>query len=325
MFDRIAQVEAALHGVSVEDVAFHEVGALDSIVDLVGTAAALAWLRPARILARVVPLGSGTVRTAHGRLPVPAPATLALLEGATIEAGPQLGELTTPTGAAILAAHVSTYGPLPPLRLLGTGWGAGSRELPGQPNLVRLIVGEPLETAPHTGASVHSALRAAPSLVELAVNLDDLSPQLAAPLIDQLLGAGALDAWFVPITMKKGRPGLCLHALGPPEAEGRLVELLFAESSTLGVRIHEVAREVLERRIVDVETPFGPVAVKLGGRRLGPGASLSEAEILNVQPEFESCRQRAAAHGAPMKRVWSAALVAAEQWLTALGAGPTQR
>ncbi len=191
ILDRIAAVEAQLHGTTVEEVAFHEVGAVDSIVDIVGVAAALAWLAPARVTCRVVPLGGGSVETAHGRLPVPAPATLALLTGVPVEAGGTT-ELTTPTGAAIVAAMAHVFGDLPAMRVLATGWGAGDRELADRPNLLRVVVGE--EAGALTGDQV----------VIVETNLDDMNPQWCAPLLDQLFAAGALDAWVAPIVMKKG-------------------------------------------------------------------------------------------------------------------------
>jgi uncharacterized protein (TIGR00299 family) protein len=291
MFERIAHVEAHLHGVSVDEVAFHEVGAVDSIVDLVATAAALDWLKPARVVSRRVPLGHGTVETAHGRLPVPAPATLELLAGAEVEEGgcPAACELTTPTGAAIVAANAAAYGALPPLEVLAVGWGAGERELPDRPNLLRVVAGR---------ARVETAREQA---VVIEANVDDLTPELAAPLIEALLAAGARDAWLAPALMKKGRPALIVGAVCEPDRRSVLADLLFRESSTIGVRWHAVERAVLERRTVEVETRWGKVALKVSGPADAP---------LNASPEYEACRTLARAHGIATKQVYAEALAA---------------
>jgi pyridinium-3,5-bisthiocarboxylic acid mononucleotide nickel chelatase len=294
IFDRIAAVEARLHGVSVEDVAFHEVGAIDSIVDIVGAAAALAWLAPAQVVARRVPLGGGTVTTAHGRLPVPAPATLELLAGAEVEAGGDV-ELTTPTGAAILAATARAYGPMPPLTPIAVGWGAGDRDLPDRPNLLRVVAGR--AAAAVVTSDEHD-------FVVVEANVDDMNPELAQPLLDALFAAGAVDAWFTPIVMKKGRPALTAAALAPAAARAAVAEALLRESTSIGVRFRAVARTVLPRRVVEVDTEFGRVSVKIAGPD-GAGA-----EPWNVAPEYEACRRAADAHHVPVKRVYAAALAA---------------
>ncbi len=288
IFDRIAKVEAKLHGVTVDDVAFHEVGAIDSIADIVGAAAALAWLQPAKVVARRVPLGRGGVDTAHGRLPVPAPATLELLLGAPVEEGGADAELTTPTGAAILAATVAEWGALPPLRVAGVGWGAGTRDLPDRPNLLRAVAGRPEAPAADERAVVVEA------------NLDDQSPELVATLIERLLAAGARDAWLQPVLMKKGRPGVIVGALADAERRAAVEAALLRESSTIGVRSHTVERAVLERRTVEVETPWGPLPVKVAG----------DGADLNAAPEFEACRALAERAGVPLKRVYAEAIAA---------------
>ncbi len=302
MFDRIARVEAKLHGVSVEEVAFHEVGAIDSIVDIVATAAALDWLAPARVIARRVPLGRGTVHTAHGLLPVPAPATLELLDGAEVEDGGAEVELTTPTGAAIVAATVERFGALPPLTVAAVGWGAGDRELPDRPNLLRAIAGRSAVEQPAFAGLAETEVEAGAGerAVVIEANLDDLTPELAAPLIEALLAAGARDAWLAPVVMKKGRPGLLVGALADPERRAAVEAALFRDSSTIGVRAHAVERTVLPRRIVEVETPFGRVPVKVAGG----------GEAINAAPEFEACRALACQHGVPTKRVWAEAIAA---------------
>jgi uncharacterized protein (DUF111 family) len=228
--------------------------------------------------------------TAHGKLPVPAPATLELLAGAEVEAGIDAdGELTTPTGAAILAASVSTYGPLPPVEVRAVGWGAGDRELHDRPNLLRLVIGRPLiET--QTG-----------DVVQIEANIDDMNPELVDPLFEALFAAGALDVWLQPITMKKGRPALLLGVLCEPAVRDVVAQALLRESTTIGVRHQTLKREVLPRQLAEVDTPYGRVTVKLAGPADAP---------LNVAPEYESCRARAKAHGVPVKLVYLAALAA---------------
>jgi uncharacterized protein (TIGR00299 family) protein len=290
MFDRIAEVEGRLHGVSVDEVAFHEVGAVDSIVDLVGTAAALSWLSPVSISCRAVPLGGGTVWTAHGRLPVPAPATLELLKGCPVESGGD-SELTTPTGAVILRAHVNQFGEPPPMTVTAVGWGAGERNLPDRPNFLRVVAGERTR-----------AMSEDDPLYELAANLDDMNPELCAPLLETLLEAGALDAWWTPVIMKKGRPALVCSALVSATKRAVVVETLLRESTTLGVRFRPVERQTLSRRLVEVETIYGRVPVKVASPPGRPD------EVWNAAPEFEACRRVARERGVAPKLVYAAAL-----------------
>jgi pyridinium-3,5-bisthiocarboxylic acid mononucleotide nickel chelatase len=286
IFDRIAVVEARLHGVTVQDVAFHEVGAVDSIVDIVGAAAALAWLRPTRITSRRVPLGGGTVDTAHGRLPVPAPATLELLAGAEVEAGGD-SELTTPTGAGILAASAEAFGPLPAMRVVAVGWGAGDRQLADRPNLLRVVAGV------RDSATTDE-------IVVVEANIDDMNPELCEPLLEALFAAGAVDAWFTPIIMKKSRPALMVAALAPAAMRDAVAQALLRESTTIGVRFSVMTRTVLPRRLVSVDTPWGAISVKVAG----------DGDAVNAAPEYEDCRRAAAAAGVPVKRVYLAALAA---------------
>lgn len=293
MFDRLAAVEAALHGVDVREVAFHEVGALDSIVDIVGVVAALRWLAPRRIVSRRVVLGSGTVRTAHGILPVPAPATLALLRDVPVEAGGPACELTTPTGALILAEHASAYGPLPSLQIIAVGHGAGTRELADRPNLLRIIAGHESDVTDAGG----------PDCCVLEANLDDMNPQLYGPLCEALLSTGARDVWLVPVQMKKGRPGTVLSALCDPGREAELTRLILRESASLGVRRHAVSRTMLQREHVTVRTEFGDIPIKRG-------RDPQTGEIWNAAPEFSICVERAAAAGVPIKEVLGAAMAA---------------
>ncbi|HEY7512090.1 MAG TPA: nickel pincer cofactor biosynthesis protein LarC [Vicinamibacteria bacterium] len=288
LFRRLAEAEASVHGSSPDDVHFHEVGAVDAIVDVVGGIVGLRWLRADRFMASPLNVGTGAVTMSHGTYPVPPPATLRLVQGVPVY-GSGEGELLTPTGALLVTAHATSYGPLPPVRPEAVGYGAGTRDTPGRPNVLRVIVGE------EGGA-------AGDRVVVLEAELDDMSPQLCPPLMERLLAAGALDVYFTPIQMKKGRPGLLVTVLAEPARREALEELLFAETTTLGVRRQEWERTVLEREVVPVETPYGTVGVKLG-RRGG--------RLYNLQPEFEDCRRRAEERAVPVKEVWAAALCAA--------------
>jgi uncharacterized protein (TIGR00299 family) protein len=300
IFERIAEVEAKLHGVPVDRVGFHEVGAYDSIADVVGIAAAIAYLAPASIGSLPPVVGTGQVRTAHGPVPVPAPATAALLAGAPILPEGE-GELTTPTGAAILAAVVDRYGPLPPMRLQAVGYGAGTRVLADRANVLRAVVGEPLGAVD---------VPAAPRVVSLSANIDDMSPELVAPLTEALATAGAVDVWSTPILMKKGRAGLQISALAPPEAAAKVERAFFIHSTTLGVRRGELDRVVLARSFAEVATPYGRVRVKL--------AAL-DGVVVGAHPEFEECRRLAARADVPVREVVAAAAAAARSLLPRAG------
>jgi len=298
IFARIAEVEAELHGTRVDRVAFHEVGAYDSIADVVGVAAAIAHLAPISIGSLPPVVGTGVVRTAHGPVPVPAPATAALLAQGDIPMVPEgEGELTTPTGAAILAAVVDRFGPLPPMRPRAIGYGAGTRELADRPNVLRVTLGEPVgaEDAP-----------AAPEVVLVEANVDDMSPQLVGPLYDALFAAGAVDVWSAPILMKKGRPAIQLSALAPPASLPAVERAFFTHSTTLGLRRRALERVVLARSFATVATPYGKVRVKLGAL---------DGEILGAQPEFDDCRRLATAAQVPAREVLAAAAAAARALL----------
>jgi pyridinium-3,5-bisthiocarboxylic acid mononucleotide nickel chelatase len=297
IFHRLAQVESARHGVPVDRVSFHEVGAYDSIADVVGVAAAIAWLRPISIGSTAPVVGTGRVRTAHGVLPVPAPATAALLAGIPLCAEGK-GELVTPTGAAILASIVDDFGPPPPLVLAAVGYGAGSRELGDRPNVLRVMLGAPLGEV---------AAPSAPSAELCETNIDDMSPQLVAALLEALLAAGALDAWCTPIVMKKGRPAHQVSALVEPSRRAQVLEAFFLNSTTLGIRTRAVERTTLARSFVPVKTRFGSVRVKVAGM---------DGKAIGAQPEFADCRKLAAAAGVPVKRVWLEALAGAAALVT---------
>jgi len=289
LFRRLAEAEAAVHGTSAEEVHFHEVGAVDAIVDVVGGVVGLSWLGASRVVSSPLNLGTGTVTMQHGVFPVPAPATARLVHGVPVY-GAGEGELLTPTGALLVTSHASSYGPLPALKLEAVGNGAGTRDPHDRPNVLRIFVGEE-----------QPAAAAAARVLVLEAEVDDMSPQLCGPLVDQLLGAGALDAYLTPILMKKGRPGFLITALAEPGAREAVEELLFRETTTLGVRRQEWERTVLEREVVPVRTAYGPVGVKVG-RRGG--------RVYNAQPEFDDCQRAAVAANVPVKEVWAAALAA---------------
>ncbi len=291
VFRRLAQAEARAHGCAVEEVAFHEVGAVDSIVDIVGACVGFELLAVERFLASPIHVGRGFLGCAHGRYPVPVPATAELLQGAWVYTSDIEAELVTPTGAALLATVCESFGPLPEMRLEGIGYGAGTREFPDFPNLLRVMLGE-------TRAAESSGARE--RLLVLETNLDDASPQILGHVMEEALRAGALDAFAVPVVMKKGRPGVWLVLLCRPEDRDALLALLFRETPTLGVRFYEVERRALWREILSVETSYGTIPVKV--------ASLS-GEIVNAAPEFEACRQAAERHRVPVREVMLAALV----------------
>ena len=285
-FEVLVKAEARIHGIAPEEVEFHEVGAVDSIVDVVGSAALIEALAPRRILALPPPSGGGTVPAAHGIIPVPSPATLEVLRGRTLRpSGP--GERTTPTGAALLAAWSEESLAIPELTIDRIGYGAGTRRWEDAPNLLRALLGR--STVPADAVWV------------LEANLDDLSPQLLAAALDSILAAGALDAWIAPVTMKKGRPGHLFGAICDDARRSAVETEMFRQTSTLGVRATRVERRVLDRELIEVETAYGKVRVKVG--RLG-------GTIANVAPEFEDCRQAAERQGVAVKEVMAAALSA---------------
>lgn len=294
VFRRLGEAEAKIHGLPLEQVHFHEVGAVDSIVDIVGACIALEHLGVEAVQASPLPLGSGFVETAHGRFPVPAPATLELVSGVPTAATALRVELVTPTGAALVTEFASAFGPLPALRVQRIGYGAGSRDLEQSPNVLRAILGE--------ADAVATAQTDTVSVLE--TNLDDMNPEWFGDLMERLLTAGALDVFWTPVQMKKNRPGILVTVLcGRPVAD-RLMELLLTHSTTFGVRVHEAQRRTLARELVTVTTRYGPVQVKLG--RLGD-------RLVQRAPEYESCKQVAAVAGVPVRAVYEAAILAAGQ------------
>jgi uncharacterized protein (TIGR00299 family) protein len=290
-FRRLARAEARIHGVDPEQVHFHEVGAVDAIGEVCGVALALEDLGVDRVVCSPLPVGRGFVKAAHGRLPLPAPATLALLEGAPIYGVEVETELVTPTGAALVAALASGYGPLPRLTLEAVGYGAGTRDGAELPNVVRAIVGA--ETGPASRPV---------SLIE--ANLDDLIPELAPDAAAACFAAGALDVWTAPAQMKHGRPGFVLSALTRPHDEEAVATAMLRETSTLGVRIARLDRIELERESRTVEVAGEPVRVKVGWLA---------GKVVNLAPEHADCERAARISGAPVKTVWAQALAAAHE------------
>lgn len=288
VFRVIADAEGEAHGVPVEKVHFHEVGAVDSIVDVVGASVGFVELGIREVYASPVNVGSGTVKTGHGALPVPAPATALILRGVpTYAHGPEM-ELTTPTGAAILKAMVKTFGAQPAMKVTAVGMGAGSRDFPGRPNILRIFVGEKDES---------SLLEE--RLVEISTNIDDMNPQIYPFVGEKLFTAGALDVTFIPIIMKKGRPATLIEVLCAPDKAGEAQKILFADTTTLGVRIREVTRVSLPRQTRKVATEYGEIDVKV--------AELPDGGI-KTAPEYESVKKAAEKSGVTFDTVYRAVL-----------------
>jgi hypothetical protein len=294
LFRRLAEAEAAIHQMPVEQVHLHEVGALDSIIDIVGAVFAIEWFKADEVVVSPLNVGRGMVKSAHGVFPVPAPATVSLLGAAPVfSRGPE-AELLTPTGALLLTGHASRFGSMPTMRITATGYGAGDRDFHETPNVLRVLVGE--SDASHT----HRVL-----VVEC--EMDDMNPQLYGPLMDQLYGAGALEVFYAAVQMKKNRPGTMVTVLAPPESKAAVADVLFRETTTIGVRYSERDRECLTREHRTVETPYGPVRIKIARRG---------AAVANAQPEFDECARLARERGVATKDVHAAAIKA---WLEQRG------
>jgi len=291
VFERLAVAEGRVHRVEPETVRFHEVGALDALADVVGVVAGFEHLGLDRLSASPVTLGSGSARGAHGVVPIPGPAVLELLRGAPVTAGPVAMEMCTPTGAALLAARVDEWGPLPAMRVSTVGTGAGGRAPEELPNVVRLVLGEPTKAASTS------------SPVVLESNVDDLDPRLWPAVLDALFEAGASDAWLTPIVMKKGRPAHTLSALCRPDAVAAVQAAIFATTSTIGLRIVLVGKTALERTSTSVEVLGGRVGVKVARR---------DGAVVNVSVEYEDVAALARTTGLPVKEVLRAATAAAE-------------
>jgi uncharacterized protein (TIGR00299 family) protein len=294
VFRRIGEAEAKIHGIALEKVHFHEIGAVDSIVDIVGACIAVEALEVDEIQASPPRLGSGFVETAHGKFPVPAPATLELLKGIPVRSSNEPVELVTPTGAALLAEFCTKFGPMPAMSIEKIGYGAGSRDLEQAPNVLRAVLGEATRAAESDTDTV--------GVIE--TNIDDMNPQLFSDVMERLLAAGALDVFLTPVQMKKGRPGTLLTVLCERNDTDALAELLLTHTTSFGVRVHEAQRRKLAREIVTVKTKFGEIEVKVG--RLGD-------KIVSRSPEFESCKQAAAKFNVGVKDVYNEAMRVAEE------------
>ena len=293
IFLHLAEAEGKIHRKPIEKVAFHEVGAVDSIVDIVGTAIGVTLLGIDEVHASPLPAGKGFVTSMHGRLPVPAPATAELMRGMPVYGDEAAGELVTPTGAAILRTLCKTYGAMPAMVLDRVGYGVGRRERKDRPNLLRIFVGKPWPAAAYVSDRVWM----------IETNIDDLNPEIYEHLMERLFEKGAVDVALCPIQMKKNRPGVLLKVIGPEGLRDDLVRCIFSESSTIGVRYYPVDRRKLIRRDEKVTTRFGEVAVKV--------SESLDGEMFNVAPEYESCRKIAVEKGLPLKKVYEETLEAA--------------
>ena len=289
LFHRLAETEAAIHDVPLDRIHLHEVGAIDSIVDIVGVVFAMESLGVDRVASSPVNVGSGTIRCTHGDFPVPAPATAALLKNVPIFARGVATELTTPTGALLLTEYAQSFGPMPAMRVQAIGYGAGDKDFPSQPNVLRVMLGQ-ADEAP-----------ALERIITLECEIDDMNPQLFGPLMDRLYEAGALDVYYSSVQMKKNRPGTLVTVIAAPDRRDALAGVLFSETTTIGVRQQEMLRERLERKMVTIATACGPVRFKVSSR---------DGRIVNASPEFEDCARAAAERGLPIKEVQAQAISA---------------
>jgi uncharacterized protein (TIGR00299 family) protein len=286
LFERLAEAEAAIHGTPIERVHLHEVGALDSIIDIVGAVYGFEWFSISDIVASPLNVGGGTVTCAHGVFPVPAPATVRLLAGAPVYGNGTM-ELVTPTGALLITGYAREFGSLPAMRIDRVGYGAGDRDPSGTPNVLRVMHGERVENAIEQ------------SVVQVECEIDDMNPQLFGPLMDRLAEAGALDVFYAAVQMKKNRPGTLVTVIMPPDKREAITAVLFTHTTTIGVRYQEMRRDTLDRKVVSVETPVGPLRMKVAGRN---------GRVLNAAAEFDDCARVAAERGMPIKEVQAIAM-----------------
>ena len=289
IFELIAKAEGKIHGIKADEVHFHEIGAMDSIIDIVGAAIAVDSLKVKTVVSSPIALGTGWAKTMHGTIPVPAPATLEILKDVPTAASTAPFELTTPTGAAIVKTLASSFGVMPAMTIEKAGYGAGKKDFKESANLLRAVIG----TASGGAAQEHLE-----KLTVIETNIDDMTPQVAGYLLEKLLSSGAVDAFFTPVQMKKGRPGVLLTVLANNEDKENLLEVIFSESTTIGVRAYQVERHCLERVSKKVKTPYGAVTVKI---------ALRAGRAVNIQPEFENCKAIAEKKGVPLKQVMDAA------------------
>ena len=290
LFERLAEAEAAIHDTPMEKVHLHEVGALDSIIDIVGAVYGFDWFGIDDIVSSPLNVGGGTVHCAHGEFPVPAPATARLLAGVPVY-GKGTSELVTPTGALLVTGYARSFGPLPAMRIDAMGYGAGDRDPKGTPNVLRILRGERADASAGLDDRV----------VKIECEIDDMNPQLFGPLMDGLLAAGALDVFYTSVQMKKSRPGTLITVIAPTDRRDVLTDRLFKESTTIGVRYEEMSRTCLDRATETVTTAYGDVRFKVARRN---------GQELNASPEFDDCARLAAEHGIPVKAVQAAAVKA---------------
>lgn len=282
IFNRLAEAEAKVHGTTTDHVHFHEIGAVDSIVDIVGSVIGLELLGVSQIMVSAVNVGSGTVQTSHGLLPIPAPATAEMLKGIPFYESATKFELTTPTGAAIISTLGTSFGPMPPMKVSVVAYGAGDKDFPGMPNVLRLLIGE--------CATIYDE----DTSVIIETNIDDMNPQVYDYLIDKLMQQGAQDVYLTPTIMKKGRPAILLSVLTDRSTVDALLDTVFRETTSIGVRIQEVGRKKLTREIKEVKTPYGTIRVKI---------SKQGNKVLTATPEYEDCRKIAEEKSIPLKQV----------------------
>jgi pyridinium-3,5-bisthiocarboxylic acid mononucleotide nickel chelatase len=289
LFQRLGEAEASIHQIPLEKIHLHEVGALDSIIDVVGAVFALEWFKADRIVSSPLNVGGGMVHSAHGLFPLPAPATVKLLEGVPVYSSGAASELVTPTGALLLSSYASSFGPVPAMTITRVGYGAGDRDPAGTPNVLRVMVGES-QDQPNTER-----------IVVLECEIDDMNPQIFGSVMDRLYQAGALEVYFSSVQMKKNRPGTLLTILARPETRQQLLAIVFRETTTIGVRYHDVTRERLERETVSLATSLGPIRFKV---------ARFEGQVVNAAPEFDDCQRVALAQGLPVKDVQAIAMKA---------------
>jgi len=307
MFRRLGEAEAAIHDTTLERVHLHEVGAIDSIIDIVGAAFAMEWFAADRVVVSPINVGGGMVNSAHGVFPVPAPATLALLQDAPVYSSGVQMETLTPTGALVLTEYATGFGPVPSMKIERVGYGAGDREIKETPNVLRVIVGEVSDASSVSApADVDSSGEPSGPTMKVAVlecEIDDMNPQIFGVLMDRLYAAGALEVFYSSVQMKKNRPGTLMTIVARPSDRAAMTEIVFRESTTIGVRHQELQRECLDRAIVSVATALGPVRFKVARR---------DGRVMNAQPEFEDLAKLSAEHGIPVKEVQA---LAHKAWL----------
>ncbi|MEP6917079.1 MAG: nickel pincer cofactor biosynthesis protein LarC [Acidobacteriota bacterium] len=295
LFERLAEAEAAIHDTPIERVHLHEVGALDSIIDIAGAVYGFEWFGIDDVVSSPLNVGGGTVACAHGTFPVPAPATARLLTGVPIY-GTGHSELVTPTGALLVTGYAREFGPLPLMAVERIGYGAGDRDPKGTPNVLRILLGERVHES-------NAAERSAERVVTVECEIDDMNPQLFGPLMDRLSEAGALDVFYAAVQMKKNRPGTLVTVIAPPDRREAIAGVLFAHTTTIGVRYQEMRRDRLDREIRPIETPLGAIRFKVATR---------DGRVLNAAPEFDDCARVAGARGMPIKDVQA---IATRSWL----------